>query len=50
MNDFKVFGTLPNGQKMQILCEKKQLPMVTKMLKQQGCTGIKVEPDFNYGK
>lgn len=50
MNNFKVIGTLINGQKMQFLCEKKQIPMIKKMLKQNGATDIKVEPDYDYGK
>ena len=50
MNNFKVTGILANGTTMQFLCERKQIPMVRKILKENGATGIKVEPDFDYGK
>lgn len=50
MNNFKVVATLGNGQRMEILCEKKQIPMVKRVMKDSGAMNIKVEPDFNYGK
>ena len=50
MENFKVIGTLPNGITIQMLCEKKQIPMVKQVLKERKATDIKVLPDYDYGK